>query len=86
MAATNCSKTPPSIGSIVADERLIDKLYNAYDKAHANAGPIHVPNGGAYPVAAAPVAAAAAPPRNSVNVDDTFFDMTALKDNSEKRK
>ena len=61
---------------MVADERLIDKLYNAYDKAHANAGPIHVPNGGGDTAPAAAEAAAAAPPRNSVNGEESFFDKT----------
>ena len=52
------------------------KLYNAYDNAHAKAGPNHVPNGGG----ATPVAAATAPPRSNVKVDDALFENTAADD------
>ena len=73
-AATNCKRTPPRIGSIVADERLIHKLYSAYENAHANAGPNHDLNGGG----ATPAAAATAPPLRTAKVDDTLHDDNAV--------
>src|SRR3569623_1219358 len=58
-AATHCNRTPPNIGSIREEARLMKRLYKAYDRAQERAAPIQLVKGGGI----------SPPPRSRVSIE-----------------